>query len=959
MKGIKLLVATFLLAISGLHAQSVKGKLLDPTDNKPLSGATLTLTSLRDSSTKFSTISASNGVFEFRNVSNDSFALRVSFIGYEDFKQIVGVKDSTVDLGTVFVPKAIKQLSEVTVIAKAPPIQQKDDTIQYNASQFKVNPDATAEDMMKKVPGVTIDKQGNVTAQGEQVKKVTIDGREFFGDDATAALRNMPAEIIDKIQVFDRLSDQAQFTGFDDGNTTKAVNIVTKSNMRNGQFGRLYAGYGTDSRYSAGGNVSFFKNNRRISLVGLSNNINQQNFSTQDLLGVTSSGGNRGGGGGGGNNRGGGGQGGNRGGGGGSGNFGGGGQNNFLVGQQNGISKTNAIGINYSDVYGKKLTVTGSYFFNNSNNTNQQITDRQTKISSDSTLFYKENSLSSSNNYNHRINLRLDYKIDSSNSLLITPNISFQKNNSASFLSAVNSFDGVTPTSEATNDVNAVADGYNISNTVLYRHSFAKRGRTVSVGLTTSFNHKTGQTYLTSDNKSFDESGNMIKDSVRQQFTDNLNNGQTVSTNIAYTEPLSKKSQLQINYSPSFTKNKADQAAYEFDANGGKYSLFDTSLSNKFNNTYNTQNAGLSYRTGDRTNQFSAGVNYQYSALHSDEIFPFIATVDKKFSNLLPNLQFRRKVSPRSSVNIFYRTSVTAPSISQLQNVINNTNTLLLTTGNPDLQQQYTHSLVSRYTFTNTQKGQSFFANLFLQKTNDYIANATYIARNDSLLSQKITLYRGSQLTKPVNLNGYWSVRSFLTYGQPVKFIKSNVNVNGGFTYSRLPGIINNLQTITNTYTYNAGAVVASNVSEYIDFTLSYNGAFNIIGGQQSNNYFTQTAGIQFNLLAKSGWFFQNDLNNQFYNYKDPLIKDQNFWLWNMSAGKKFLKAQAGELKLSVFDLLKQNRSITRTVTETYIEDVQSQVLRQYFMLTFSYKLKNFGKAKTNSRPNSDFRRDF
>jgi hypothetical protein len=195
------------------------------------------------------------------------------------------------DLGTLFIPRSIKQLGEVVVVSKIPPVQQKGDTVEYNASQFKVNPDATAEDMVKKLPGVTVDRQGTVTAQGEQVRKVTIDGRDFFGDDATAALRNLPAEIIDKIQVFDRLSDQAQFTGFDDGNTLKALNIVTKANMRNGQFGRIYAGYGTDDRYSAGGNVSFFKDDRRISVVGNFNNINQQNFASQDLLGVTSGGG--------------------------------------------------------------------------------------------------------------------------------------------------------------------------------------------------------------------------------------------------------------------------------------------------------------------------------------------------------------------------------------------------------------------------------------------------------------------------------------------------------------------------------------------------------------------------------------------------------------------------------------------------------------------------------------------
>ncbi|HMG66047.1 MAG TPA: outer membrane beta-barrel protein, partial [Chitinophagaceae bacterium] len=371
-----------------------------------------------------------------------------------------------------------------------------------------------------------------------------------------------------------------------------------------------------------------------------------------------------------------------------------------------------------------------------------------------------------------------------------------------------------------------------------------------------------------------------------------------------------------------------------------------------------TQNGGISYRVGDRNNQFLIGANYQYSKLFSDQQFPSVTSIEKSFSNILPSLQFRRKISARSSINVFLRTSVAPPSVTQLQNVYNKNNPLIISIGNPDLKQQYTNSLVTRYTFTNTQKGQSFFANLFVQKTNDYISNAVLIARTDSILAPSITLFKGSQLTLPVNLPGYWSVRSFLTYGQPVKLIKSNVNLNAGLTYSNLPGLIDNTRTTTNNYNYNVGAVIASNVSQYIDFNISYNANFNVIQGQPQNGEVSQTAGVQFNLLSKSGWFFQNDLNNQTYSYKGT-TPDQNFWLWNISVGKKFLKDQKGEIKMSVFDLLKQNRSITRTVTEVYVEDVQSQVLRQYFMLTLSYKLKNFGKPKPNNPGNNNFRRNF
>lgn len=958
----------FLLSISFIFANSqiIKGRLNDENDNTPLSGATLKLLNLPDSSSAYSTVSDKSGAFMFQNVKAGQYVLSVTYIGYGNSFFSLTAKDSTIDMGMVAVSKTAKTLTAVNITVSAPPVKQKVDTLEYSANQYKVNPDANAEDLIKKMPGVTVDKSGAVTAHGETVRKVTVDGKDFFGDDATATLRNLPSEIIDKIQVFDRLSDQAQFTGFDDGNSQKAINVVTKANMRNGQFGRLYAGLGTDERYTAGGNVSFFKDNRRVSLVGLFNNINMQNFSSQDLLGVTSSGGNRGGGGGGGNRGGGSPGGGGRGGQGGPGMGGfGGGQGNFLVGQANGVSKTSAFGINYSDMWGKKLTVSGSYFFNNSNNANNQLTNRETFLSGDSSIFYKENSLSSSTNYNNRINLRIEYKMDSSNSLMITPNLSFQKNNSQSDFSGIQGYSSDFAITNLLNTSNSLTkkmtEGYNLGNNILYRHSFLKKGRTFSIGLNTSMNHKDGDTYVNADSKYY--KNGVSTDSVVKQFANNLTNGYTIASNFAYTEPIGKQGQLQFNYNPSYTKNKADQQTYQYDVAGSKYSIFDTKLSNKFENTFITQNGGLTYRVGDRDNQFSVGMSVQNSKLSSDQSFPVVASIDKSYTDLLPNLQLRRKISPKSSINVFFRTSVNAPSVSQLQDVVNNSNQLQYSTGNIDLRQQYSSSLVTRYTFTNSLKGQSFFANLFIQKIDNYIASSSYFTRKDSALSSGFVVPAGVNLIKPINLDGYWGVRSFLTYGAPVKAIKSNINLNAGVSYSKLPGSTNYNQTIIDNYAYSLGAVVASNINQYVDFNVSYNSNFNVISQQPENNYYTQTFGLQFNLLTKKGQFLQNELNNQFYNYKSTSVPDQNFWLWNVSIGQKFLKNQAGELKLSVFDLLKQNKSITRTVTETYVEDVQSVALRQYFMLTFTYKLKNFGtaaaRAVNNNRPRDDFRGGF
>ena len=944
-----LALATFFFG--GINAQTftVSGRVQDAESRTAVRGATVLLRSIKDTTLSFTSYTDTAGLFQFDQLLPDSFRLTVSSVGFETLSRSVKVDSSDVDLGVIGVPRTSKQLSGVTVTTRVPPAQQKGDTVQFNANQFKVNPDASAEDLARKIPGITVEN-GQVKAQGENVRRVTIDGRELFGDDATAALRNLPAEVIDKIQVFDRLSDQAQFSGFDDGNTSKEINIVTKANMRNGQFGRVFGGYGTDERYQAGGNATFFKDNRRLSLVGNFNNINQQNFSQQDLLGVTSNAQRGGGGGGprggGGGPRGGSGNRGLGGGGQGGGNFGGfGSSGNFLVGQQNGINRTNAAGINYSDLWGKKVTVSGSYFFNNNNNTTNELVNRQYYLPDVPGL--RETNNNNSNNYNHRINARIEYRIDSNNQLIITPNLSFQDNRSTQVRQTARFFTDGSGGTVSTVDNNRLSDrnGNNLNNTILYRHSFPKKGRTFSVNLNTSSNKREGEVYQTTRTEQFTGPG--AGDTTEQRFTDQFNNGWQVSTNLAYTEPLGKQSQFQFNYNPTYSKSKSDQQAFRYNDAEDKYSLFDTSLSNRFENVTKAHNAGVSFRTGGRDNNFSLGLNYQRSTLMSDQAFPLALTVDKTFNNLLPNALFRYKFSPKSNIRLMYRANVVMPSVTQLAGVVDVTDRPFITMGNPELERQYNHVLSARYTFTNTASGVLVMGNVFLQAANDYIANASYIASKDSVVGSHLLL-AGEELTKPVNLDGYTSARSFLTLALPLRFMKSNLNLNGGVSFNRYPGIINGVSNESRNTVYTLGSVVASNISPNVDFTVSYSANFNQVKNQivpdQNDNYFQHVAGAQLNLLSKNGWFLQNDLNNQLYSGLSAGY-DQSYWLWNAGVGKKFLKDRKGELRLNVFDLLGQNRSIARNVTETYIEDEQNVVLQRYFMLTFTYNLRNFGTA--------------
>ena len=955
-------LALLCFVVSQAQTGSVVGRVRDPETLVNLRGATVGVRSIRDSSYFVTGNTDSLGRFRIGGLRADSFRVRFSYVGYAQLEQTFRLDSgATVDLDDILLPRASKELQGVVIQGTTPPAVQKNDTVQFNASSYKVNPDATSEDLVRKMPGITIEN-GQVKSNGDVVQKVTIDGRELFGDDATAALRNLPAEIIDKIQVFDRLSDQAQLTGFDDGNSQRGINIVTKANMRNGQFGRVYAGAGTDDnasvlRYSAGGNTTILKENRRISLVGNFNNINQQNFAQQDLLGVTSNarsgggGGPRGAQGGGGRGQGG------RGGGQGGGNFGGFGSNaNFLVGQQQGINRTTALGINYSDLFGKKknVTVTGSYFFNNNrNNTFEETITEYFTSAKNAFNRTTDTTTSTSNNSNHRINGRIEWRIDSFNQLIFAPNLSFQLNETDRLTNRFFGYNenniGLTQRLTS-NSSSSNRTGNNLNGSLLFRHSFARRGRTFSVNLNSSSNRRTGETYVTTRDQQFFGSvaGN---DSASQRFTDQANDGWQLNTNFIYTEPVGAKGQLQLNYNPVISRSNADQLTYAFDSSQGKYSRFLDSLSNRFHNKTDAQNGGLSYRFGDRDRMLSFGVNYQHTRLRSDQTFPRALNVDNSFDNLLPNAMLRWKLSTRSSLRVFYRGNVNTPSVTQLQGVVDFTNAPIYTVGNPDLDPQYTHTLSGQYSFTNTAKGQLLMFNVFGQAANNYISNATFQPLLADSLVAGFTIPRLSQLNKPVNLDGYRSLRGLVNYAFPIKAIKTNLNLNTGVQWSRLPGIVNNERTQTDNTVFSLGTVFASNISQYVDFTVSYTGNFNNVNSaarakdsSSRFNYFQHVASVQLNLLSKNGWLLQTDATNQYYTAYSG-TPAQNYTLWNMAVGKKLGKARKADIRLSVFDLLGQNQSIVRNVTETYIESQTTQVLQRYYMLTFTYNLRTFGTA--------------
>ena len=908
----------------------ISGSFISTTDQLPLPGATIKLTNVRDSLQFKYTRSGQQGEFEFAKLKKGQYILEVSYIGFDNFRKTVFAGSKNDNLGKLEMKPGAAVLGGVEITGTTERAEQKGDTTQYNSSAFKVSQDATTEDLVKKMPGITIEN-GTVKAHGEDVKRILVDGKQFFGDDPSVTLKNLPAEVVDKIQVFDKLSDQAAWSGFDDGSGQKTINIVTKSAKNSGQFGKFSAGYGTDEKYLLGANVNFFKEQRRITVLAMSNNLNQQNFQADNITGS----------------------------GGGSQGMGGGRGMGMQAGPQSGVFTTNAIGFNYTNVWGKKVNLNASYFWNNGNTTTNKINDRQYILGGDANQYYKENSRSTNENTNHRFNLRLEYNIDTNNSIILQPRFSLQDNNAQIGLNAKTSF---TPDylqanliNSSVNANNNISSGYNFNNDFLYRHKFAKKGRTISINLGTGVNNRDRNGYVNTQSIYYLESEGAINDSI-DQYGKSLSNGLNLSSNAVYTEPVGKNSQVQINYTINWSKNDNDKKTYNYASDRQDYTVFDTLLSNVYKNYYVTNRVGTGYLYQTEKVNLNAGITYQYASLDGNTSFPILDSTHRYFNNILPNLMFNYKFSQLTNLRVIYRASTNAPSISQLQMVVDNSNSLLLSIGNPSLNQEIRHFVMARYSTSNKEKTSNLFGMLFLQRTQDYIGNATFRTVNDTIINGQ-EVKKGKQLSIPTNLNGAWNSRVLVTIGLPIKPIKSNINFNTGVTYNRLPSLINAVTNTSNTYGLNLGAVLSSNISQKLDFTLTYNINYNLVENtiqpQFNNNYFFQIGSLQFNWEFWKGFFVQNTVTYQDYNVISSGTHSK-YTLWNVNFGKKIFKNRAGEIKLSCYDILDQNQSLNHAVYDTYIEDSNTEMLQKYFMLTLTYNLRKFNGKMPQTQQGSD-----
>lgn len=903
----------------------IRGQLIEGTTKEPLIGANVLIKTMGDTLVS-NTVSGADGTFELAYPRLPAFLLEISYVGYEKIIRTMS-RGVPLDLGIISLNEDSKLLGEVVIQGEGAVGEMKGDTAVFNASAFKTRENAMAEDLIGKLPGVTMEN-GQVQAQGEQVQKILVDGREFFGSDPSIALRNLPADAIESVQILDQRSDQSRLTGLDDGNYAKTINIITKSGMANSHFGRIYGGYGTDDRYSLGGNINFFRGAKRISIIGMFNNVNQQNFSSDDLLGVTS------GGMGGGGRRGGGGR-----------PSGGGGGGSFAVGQNNGIVTTNSLGLNYSDKWGEKINFTGSYFYNDTDNSVLDRTSRETVLSETQRQYYQENQLSTINNKNHRMSGRMEYDINEKNAIVLSPSINYQNNSRYSNLDGLNLNTEQQPLSDTRTITDNNTEGYSLSNSFTYRYKFDKKGRTFSTDLFTSWNKRDQLTDLLAANRDY------VRNSMDTlvQETIALSDGFNYNANFTYTEPLSERSVATARYSVGNNKSSADQKTFQL-ANEQGIMVLDTALSNEFDNRFLTQQAGLGYMYSYKGLNGSVNFDYQYAVLDNDILFPTEGNFYRDFRNVLPSVVLNYRTEKGISYRFRYRTRTNEPSVNQLQNVINNNNPLNLTVGNPDLGQAFNNTFFLNMSKVDMEKNKTLFMFLYASVTDNFIGTNTFIARQDTLINNDVLLRTGGQLTRPVNMNGQMMGRLFVNYGTSIPKLKTKVNINPGISYGRTPGIINDQMNINENFDFRGGITLASNISKDVDFTFSTSGTYTVVKSSLQtnleNNYYIQNSNLRFYYSPNDGkLFFANSANNMLYSGLSEEL-DQSVWLWNVEVGYRFMRNNKAELKLFVFDVLKQNNSISRTISDVAITDVFSNVLTRYGMLSFTYIIGNFKKAE-------------
>jgi hypothetical protein len=892
----------------------ITGTVMDTT-KLPLEAATVYLESLSDSTLINYTITGKDGKFELEGDSPEiNVKLFISYTGYQVYKEQIQLGRPVINLGKITLSPSTNQLGEVTITARAP-IVVKQDTLQFNAGSFSTQPNANLEELLKKLPGVQVDNEGNITVNGKPVSKILVNGEEFFGDDPKIATKNLPKEIIDKIQVVDTKTEEQEFTGEAGDPDNKTINIELKENMDKGWFARLTAGGGTDERYTMSGIANYFNGDFRLSVLGGSNNVNQPGFSyneIHDMMGNvrsirTSS----------------------------SGAFA---INGLSFGSFGGITKSETAGINVVDKFGETIELSANYFFGRSD-TRDETSVRRENILPDRRYFTNSNSRSDYQNDSHRANVDFEFEPDTLTRISISPKFNINKGFSSESAFSESLDENGEPVNTSTTSSNGERYNGNFSSDIDVIRKFGGRGAYLQVDFSNENEVSRDEDFFFSEREVFGDTGTNTE--TQDQFIDEERKENEYELGATQRSVLAEDFFLDLSYDVNFQNGSNSREVFNFEETTGNYSDFDATLSNEFefNSTEHIPNLGLSYEGEKWRAGFDAGL--RNITLESENIAAGTA-FENTFNNLYLSSRVRYQIKKSTSVYAYYRNDTDIPSLQQLQPVTDRTNPLYLVTGNPDLKPSFSQSFSLGYNNYDFASRSGFYVYASVNFTDDQVVSVT-MTNEDLVRSTTYTnvdgamsAYTGFNFNKrykkdarifrySLGLWGNFSKNIGFSNGEKFESKQSYIHPRLGFTYE-----IEDVFSVSPTYS------LSYNINQYDIFQ------------DRDENYSNHFLDLEVTTYWPENIVMDSDFQ---YTYRGNVSSgfDPTSLMWNASLGYQFWDKDA-TIKLSVYDLLNENVSVRRSTGEDYIQDTRSLVLEQYFMLSFTYKFTKFGGKDPNEK---------
>lgn len=893
---------------------SVKGRVIDKNTKIPLESVTVYLTSKIDSTVVDYTITNKTGYFDLKlKKSTKPLVLKISYISYQDFKEDVTNLNSDKDLGTIEMEESIRSLDEVVIKSEIPPIRIKKDTLEFNASSFKVGADANVEALLKQLPGVEITPEGKITVNGKEVNNILVNGKPFFGKDGKIATQNLPAEIIDKIQVVDTKTKSEELSGEGSSSEDKTINLTIQEDKNKGFFGKVMAGRGSDELYESSLLLNYFKGEQKVSLLASANNINSVGFSMNEIFD-------------------------NMGGGRNSNMYyndeGGFGINGMQFGGGNGITKSKMIGINYQDKFFKAIDNSASYYFSNAENENLNRTNRINLLPT-GTTFTNSNSTSRSISDGHNFNTDFEIKIDSTASVYINP--TFSKSKSTSRFSR-----NQRTTNEAFDELNSSSnndftenDNTNFSTEASFSKQFKKKSRGMSINLEVDTNKQDQFTNTNSATLFADAT----PDDIRQQNRFEKNKENKYRLEVRFGEPLTDSLRLSLTSEIKYAKIDQRTNTFDFDNVSNDYSNYNALQSNSVLSREVTYFPSTGIIIGKSKTNGRINIGPEFVSYKTESNYLGTETNVNK-SYVFPKIKgyISHQIGKSKSIYANYNYEVTVPRASQLLPIEVLSNPLNTIIGNEDLDPTKRHNMYFGFNDYDYASRSGYYIYSGLTASKDAIVSSTVYDDN----FKSITTYENVDNNFTSYLGANWN-KSF-------KKEKRKLSLSAGFSfnYNVNQGLTNAVLFESNEFVINPRVNLTWSIDDLITIAPSYRYSFsktdfkNYVIDRADN--FTHNAKIEITSYFPKKLVIGNDFG---YTYNSNIAGGfkKDFYLWNTSVGYNFFKDQL-LAKVKVYDLLNQNQNTRRSITPTAIIDSENTVLRRYVMFSLTYKIEKFGGKK-------------